>query len=97
MTCGELAERMTSLKVNLSTGLMDGLSLSKRFMMMLNIVEVSTCKASYKLERLTLSGSQIKTWNRVVLRGQRSNLVGPRGMKTILPMEVGDDCKEILK
>jgi hypothetical protein len=40
MTCGELAERMTSLKVNLSIGLMDGLSLSKRFMMMLNIVVV---------------------------------------------------------
>ena len=50
MTCGELAERMISLKVNLSTGLIDGLSLSKRLMMMLNIVEVNTCKAVYKPE-----------------------------------------------
>ena len=42
MTWGELADRRTSLKVNLSTGLMDGLSRSKRIMMMLNIVETST-------------------------------------------------------
>ena len=47
MTCGELTERMISLKVNLSTGLMDGLSLSKRFMMMLNrVLDVNTCKKS---------------------------------------------------
>ena len=51
MECGELADRVISLKVNLSTGLMDGLSLSKRLMMMLNtVVEVNTCKAVYKLE-----------------------------------------------
>ena len=55
MTCGELAERMISLKVNLSTGLMDGLSLSKRLMMMLKIVEVNMCIAVYKLGRETHS------------------------------------------
>jgi hypothetical protein len=41
MTCGELAERRTSLKVNSSTDLIDGLSLSKRLMIMLNIVKVN--------------------------------------------------------
>jgi hypothetical protein len=54
-------------------------------------------QSGIQTERLTLSGSQIKTWNRVVLRGQRSNLGGPREMKTILPVEVDDDRKEILK
>ena len=50
MTCGELAEPMISLKVNLSTRLIDGLSLSKRLMMMLNMVEVNMCIAVYNLE-----------------------------------------------
>lgn len=38
MTCGELAERIISFKVNLSTGMMDGPSRSKRLVMMLNII-----------------------------------------------------------
>ena len=48
MTCGELAERIIVLGVNLSTGLMDDLSLSKRLKMMLNVVEVNMRKALYK-------------------------------------------------
>ena len=49
ITCGELAERIIVLGVNLSTGSMDGLSLPKRLKMMLNVVEVNMYKPLYKL------------------------------------------------
>ena len=49
ITCGELMERIIVFGANLSTGSMDGLSLSKRLKMMLNVAEVNMYKPLYKL------------------------------------------------
>ena len=92
MTWGEQADRMTSLKLNLSTGLMDGLSLSKRFMMSLKkgmpvkgrYLQSSDIDQSSK--RLTLSGIQLKTWNRVGKKAQGRRQNYRREQKAILPV-----------
>jgi hypothetical protein len=43
-TCGELMDCMIVLEMNLSTGLVDGLSLSKRLTMMLSKVKLNMSK-----------------------------------------------------